>query len=202
MQEQALKVCEMCEEKEILILPNWIRRKANLRADKLSRSFDIVYQQISHIVFRRKMGCVQFRPVCVTVQRKVLQFKSNDWCQTQVELNAFCQRWTFGTNWWVPPSKKLCRVVDKLVLERDNGTLIVPMWKLAHLGRKLYRYSNQAGTSLQSDHFFFPSQLFDRREKAPSFIKISHLVTLLLEGEQQVCYGKFVGHMLILIFIH
>lgn len=105
MQEQALKVCEMCEEKEILILPNWIRRKANLRADKLSRSFDIVYQQISHIVFRRKMGCVQFRPVCVTVQRKVLQFKSNDWCQTQVELNAFCQRWTFGTNWWVPPSK-------------------------------------------------------------------------------------------------
>ena len=41
------------------------------------------------------------------------------------------QKWANETNWWVPPPKLVSNTIDKLVVEKARGTLIIPYWQSA-----------------------------------------------------------------------
>ena len=68
---------------------------------------------------------------------KCFRFNSKWGCPGSEAIDAFKQNWSIDVNWWVPPTRLAARVIDKIVIEQANGTLIVPMWKSAPFWPKI-----------------------------------------------------------------
>ena len=134
LQKIALDIHQTCEHFSLYIDPVWIPREQNTKADELSRISDSDDWAISSTVFNfldHKWGPHTVDRFACDYNSKCARFNSRWGCSSSEGVDAFKQSWGNDFNWWVPPPRLAARVIDKAILDRAKGTLIVPLWKSA-----------------------------------------------------------------------
>ena len=123
---------DVCEKENITLSPEWIPREGNELADYLSRCQDCDSWQISIKVFNKLnsiLGPYTIDRFASHLNSKCKRFNSRWWVPGTEAVDAFSQFWGQDENWLVPPPRLVSMCIDKMIAERANGTLIVPMWK-------------------------------------------------------------------------
>lgn len=144
LQTKAVEIYNVCEKGRININPVWIPRARNSKADSLSRCSDSDDWQIEGEIFRyfnSTWGPYSCDAFACDYNTKCEKFYSRWWCPNTSGIDAFTHVWGSDMNWWVPPPRMLCRVIDKIVAEKASGTLILPLWKSAPFWPKVHKSS-------------------------------------------------------------
>ena len=132
IQGSVLALHDVCEKENITLSPEWIPREGNELADYLSRCQDCDSWQISIKVFNKLnsiLGPYTIDRFASHLNSKCKRFNSRWWVPGTEAVDAFSQFWGQDENWLVPPPRLVSMCIDKMIAERANGTLIVPMWK-------------------------------------------------------------------------
>lgn len=140
LQDIALSIHEFCEQRAITLIPEWIPREKNHRADNLSRCFDCDDWEITDIAFQRlnlNWGPHSVDRFSSNYNNKLTRFNSRWWVPGTEAVNAFDQPWSNECNWMVPPPRLASLCLIKLQKEKASGTLVVPEWKSAPYWVKL-----------------------------------------------------------------
>ena len=165
MQDVALEIQATCEHYGSCLVPVWIPREQNKRADDLSRITDSDDWAISYHVFDildRKWGPHTVDRFASDYNSKCIRFNSRWGCPTSEGVDAFKQTWENEVNWWVPPPRLAARVIDKAIKEQARGTLIVPKWKSAPFWPKIFQ-TGQFITVVKDSFDFSPNEIMKGR---------------------------------------
>ena len=109
-------------------------RSCNTRADYLSKCCNSDDWSINKECFKKldkAWGPHSIDRFASNYNTKCDRFNSRWLCHGTEAVNAFSQSWRGEHSWLVLPPKQICKVINKMKVERANGTLVVPMWKLA-----------------------------------------------------------------------
>ncbi|XP_062570673.1 uncharacterized protein LOC134232701 [Saccostrea cucullata] len=134
LQDIAMSVHRLCNEKDIQITGKWIPISENVRADSLSRMTDCDDWSVRQCVFDYfdniwgPHTCDRFAD---RHNSKCENFNSKYWCAGSSAVDALSQMWTDHLNWVVPPPKLIPLVVRKLENDKCKCTLVIPEWKSA-----------------------------------------------------------------------
>ncbi|MEW8548285.1 MAG: reverse transcriptase domain-containing protein, partial [Candidatus Thiodiazotropha sp.] len=142
LQDIALKVYAFCDERDITLIPEWIPREKNARADFLSRCHDCDDWEVSNLVFRdldNRWGPHTIDRFATNYNNKCIRFNSRWWVPEAEAVNAFDQDWSNDCNWMVPPPRLISLCFEKIENDQAAGTLIIPEWKSAPFWTKLIR---------------------------------------------------------------
>ena len=134
LQSVALDVYNLCTVNGITLIPEWVPREANERADYLSRNFDCDDWEIDHSVFSlldKAWGPHTVDRFSSNYNNKCVRFNSRWWVQEAEAVNAFDQCWSGECNWLVPPPRLISLCLQKLHNDKAKGTLVVPDWHSA-----------------------------------------------------------------------
>jgi hypothetical protein len=130
----AVGLNKFCEEKNIVLCPEWIPRENNTISDYLSRCYDSDDWQIRPDVFAQldqEWGPHSVDRFASHLNNYCARFNSRWWVPGTEAINALEQDWSRDVNWLVPPPRLALACVNKLVAERATCTLVVPKWKSA-----------------------------------------------------------------------
>ena len=128
----ALKIFEFCHAYNVSILPKWIPRKENETADFLSRCFDCDDWSVNDDIFTnldKIWGPHTIDRFSSNSNAKCIRFNSKFWCMGTEAVDCFSQCWKGEVNWLVPPPSVIPKVVNKIISEKADCTLVVPVWK-------------------------------------------------------------------------
>ena len=101
LQQIFIKIANVCTLHNIVLLPQWVPREENVKADKISKS------TIDRFVSDYNTKC------------KV--FNSKYWCPGMTGINAFDQYWGQENNWIVPPPSVAQKCMQKMKQETRNS---------------------------------------------------------------------------------
>ena len=132
LQQIALNINRFCEQKSIVIEPEWIKRKYNVLADTLSRTTDSDDWQIQPEVFAYwdiVWGPHSIDRFASNLNSQCKKFNSRWWCPGTEGVDAFTKNWSNECNWLVPPPRFILRTLKKMQKDKANGTIVVPLWR-------------------------------------------------------------------------
>lgn len=128
----AIKIADVCKLNNIVLLPQWVPRDENVKADQISKSVDCDDWGIDpevYSVLDNLWGPHTVDRFASDYNTKCLVFKSKHWCPNTSGINAFDQDWKSEINWIVPPPSLVSKCIQKMKQEKSIGTLIVPYWR-------------------------------------------------------------------------
>jgi hypothetical protein len=143
LQQISIKIANVCTLHNIVLLPQWVPREENVKADKISKSTDCDDWEIDKDVFTKLnnvWGPHTIDRFASDYNTKCKVFNSKYWC---TGINAFDQHWGQENNWIVPPPSVAQKCIQKMKQETANGTIIIPYWKSASYWPLIY--TNIAG---------------------------------------------------------
>ncbi|VDI14245.1 Hypothetical predicted protein [Mytilus galloprovincialis] len=130
----AIKIANVCKLNNIVLLPQWVPRDENVKADQISKSVDCddwgIDQEV-YSVLDNLWGPHTVDRFASDYNTKCLVFNSKHWCPNTSGINAFDQDWKSEINWIVPPPSLVSKCIQKMKQEKSIGTLIVPYWRSA-----------------------------------------------------------------------
>ena len=143
LQVIAVKIFGMSRENNVTLVPEWIPRQMNTKADELSRLAytDCDDWQVSDVVFHElnlAWGPHTVDRFATDSNAKCSRSNSRIWVPGTEAINSFRVSWNGEINWCVPPPSVVPRVLSKFAREGAIGTLIVPKWSLAPYWPVLY----------------------------------------------------------------
>ncbi|VDI20858.1 Hypothetical predicted protein [Mytilus galloprovincialis] len=130
----AIKIANVCKLNNIVLLPQWVPREKNVKADQISKSVDCDDWGIDpevYSVLDNLWGPHTVDRFASDYNTKCLVFNSKHWCPNTSGINAFDQDWKSEINWIVPPPSLVSKCIQKMRQEKSIGTLIVPYWRSA-----------------------------------------------------------------------
>lgn len=160
LQTIALQIYNVCEKRDITLIPEWIPREKNTRADFLSRCHDCDDWEINNLVFRdldNRWGPHTVDRFATNYNNKCMRFNSRWWVPEAEAVNAFDQDWSNDCNWMVPPPRLISLCFEKIEKDQASGTLVVPEWKSAPFWTKLVQ-DDCSFVQYVSDFEFLPLQ--------------------------------------------
>ena len=131
----ALEIFQKCMLNRITIDVNWIPRDFNSVAGEISKIIDYNDYTIYDDIFAfldKSWGPHTVDRLACHYNKKLPLFNSKFFQPGTRGVNAFSQDWAFANSWLCPPTYLTVRVVNHLKVCRAAGTLIVPLWRLAH----------------------------------------------------------------------
>lgn len=146
LQEIAMNVYDLCKERGITLIPEWIPRDENQRADYLSRCVDCDDWEVTDFNFQyldKRWGPHTVDRFSSNYNNKLVRFNSRWWVPGTEAVNAFDQQWSGECNWMVPPPRLISLCLNKLQAERAVGTLVIPEWESAPFWAKLFDENGQ-----------------------------------------------------------
>ena len=130
----ASSIQQKCEQFQIDLDINWVRRDQNKVADKLSRFVDLddfgVSEKLVEMVSKSWGKCSVDR-FATDKNTKFTRFNNKFCCPRSETIDAFAQNWEEDFNWLVPPPILVPETVRHLLLCKAKGVLITPAWKSA-----------------------------------------------------------------------
>ena len=159
-----LDIVETCKESTIMLSSSWIPRNKNVKADSLSRRGDNDDWGIQWWVFKKLdqvWGPHTYDRFASSYNRKCDKFSSKFWCEGCFCINAMSQRWLGENNWLVPPPTLITVVVNKILKEKAQATLIIPVWKSAPYWPLIHR--QDSFISEIKAYLFFKGENFTHR---------------------------------------
>ncbi|KAK3087671.1 hypothetical protein FSP39_008985 [Pinctada imbricata] len=134
LQNIALDILAKCRHFDIHLVPFWISRTQNIRADNLSKCCDSDDWSIKADIFAHidyVWGPHTVDRFASDYNTKCIRFNSRWWCRNTEGVNAFSQNWQGENNWFVPPPKLVNKVINKMKTDHAEGTLVIPNWRSA-----------------------------------------------------------------------
>ena len=134
IQNIAVNLNVVCDKENIVLCPEWIPRRENVKADYLSRCYDCDDWTIADTVYNSldgKWGSHSIDRFASYLNTKCIRFNSRWWVPGTEAVDCFQQSWSNDINWLVPPPRLISKCIGKIIRERANSTLIVPKWKSA-----------------------------------------------------------------------
>ena len=134
LQEYALKIYNICLQKNIRLEMEWIPRSLNEKADYISNIVDYDDWGVTQIFFEKIdkiWGKHTFDRFASFENRKICRFNSKFWTPGSLGVDAFTFNWKGENNWLVPPIYLIPRVIEQLRANKAVGTLVVPKWRSA-----------------------------------------------------------------------
>lgn len=134
IQKVALKIFEICRQREITLKMNWIPRSENKQADELSRIVDIDDWELNHDTFvflENVWGPHSVDRFATWYNAKLARYNSICIMPGSEAVDAFAQSWIGENNWLVPPPNVIAKCIRKIVREECHATMIVPLWPSA-----------------------------------------------------------------------
>lgn len=134
LQEEVLKVFNMCIGHQIKLEPEWVPREENTLADCISRIVDYDdWQLVPEIFYWLNM---QWGPFSVdrfadNYNTQLPRFNSWYACPSAEAIDAFTVDWSEDNNWLCPPPSQIVRVLRHAQLCRARGSVIIPCWPSA-----------------------------------------------------------------------
>lgn len=142
LQDIAISVHSLCEEKNIHLNCIWLPRAQNTKADTLSRMSDCDDWLIKQVVYEYfdeawgKHTCDRFAS---SYNNKCEVFNSKYDCAETSGIDAFAQVWSNSVNWVVPPPRLIPKVVRKIEQEKCKCTSVISEWKHFFIFRLIFR---------------------------------------------------------------
>ncbi|XP_060574478.1 uncharacterized protein LOC132732127 [Ruditapes philippinarum] len=130
----ALDLNSFCEEKNIVVCPEWIPREENEKSDYLSRCFDSDDWKIRIQYFKnidKRWGTHSIDRFASHFNNQCLRFNSRWWVPRTEAVDALSQYWGNDINWLVPPPRLVPDCIKKMQSEQAKCTLIIPKWESA-----------------------------------------------------------------------
>ncbi len=130
----ALKVFALAIKHQIRLMPEWVPRELNERADYLSRIIDYDDWFLNPAVFAmldREWGPHSVDRFADCNNCQVPHFNGRCWNPGSEAVDAFTVNWSGENNWWCPPIALIPRVIGHAQVCRAVGTLMVPYWPSA-----------------------------------------------------------------------
>ena len=131
LQHLAYDIFKTCSKHGITLIPTWIPRSENCRADFLSKLIDVDDWETS-LCFFSFMDSI-WGPHTIDRfanyrNKKTERFNSRFWNPGSEAVDAFSQDWKLDNNWLVPPINLVAKSILHLKMCKASGTLIVPKW--------------------------------------------------------------------------
>jgi hypothetical protein len=158
LQSIVVQIYKFIRSYDIVLIPVWVPRELNKRADALSRKAytDCDDWQVSSGKFRyldKLWGPFTIDRFATDRNAKCLRFNSKVWCPGTEAIDSLSVVWHSEVNWLVPPPNLALSVIKKLLNENSTGVLIVPVWKSAPYWPMLCPDNNYANF-ISSVHYF------------------------------------------------
>lgn len=134
LQNISIEIANVCFLHSITLLPQWIPREQNVKADEISKQSDCDDWEIDIDIFSfldNLWGPHTVDRFASDYNTKCKVFNSKCWCPGTTGINSLEQHWGMENNWVVPPPSIAGTCIQKMKQEKANGTLIVPFWKSA-----------------------------------------------------------------------
>ncbi|KAK6172774.1 hypothetical protein SNE40_016367 [Patella caerulea] len=142
LQSKSLEINKFCSEGDIKVIPVWMARECNQKADRLSRQSDKDDWQIDDFMFHKldnMFGPHTFDRFSNEYNAKCCKFNSKVWCPYTSGVDAFSTSWSGENNWLVPPPHLVSSTIDKIINEQlKECTLVVPVWVSAPYWPKIH----------------------------------------------------------------
>jgi hypothetical protein len=107
----SLEIYESCIKFDILLSVDWVPRKDNVDADRLSKQEDVDDWGVDHgiyNVFNTSHGPFTVDIFATNITAKSQKFYSRYWCDKSSGVDAFAYDWGSETCWLVPPPRHWC----------------------------------------------------------------------------------------------
>ena len=130
----ALKVFSLSVQYQIRLVPEWIPRELNVRADYLSCIVDHDDWLLNPVVFAQLdaiWGPHTVDRFASFHNRQLPRFNSRCWNPGSEAVDAFTVNWLGENNWLCPPIALIPRVLRHAQACSARGTLVVPCWPSA-----------------------------------------------------------------------
>ena len=161
LQNLAIKVYNLCREKEIALTVTWISRKHNERADEICKSVDYDDWQITSLLIQfiyKNWDYFSIDLFADNLNAKCTRFCSRYWCPNTLKVNAFSLDWTGENCLMVPPTYLIAKCIKHFLAAKGEvkGVLIIPFWPSAVFWPLLVE-NDQSFRSFIVNYMFFKS---------------------------------------------
>ncbi|KAJ8912752.1 hypothetical protein NQ315_016708 [Exocentrus adspersus] len=132
LNEAATELWRWCENKKISIFAAYIPSSQNIEADRESRSdsFDTEYQ-LNNTVFGKilqEFGTPEIYLFASRIKTKCETYVSWFPDPGSLSVDAFTLNWTQYFFYAFPPFAIIARVLEKIIQEKAQGIVVVPLW--------------------------------------------------------------------------
>ncbi|XP_045208922.2 uncharacterized protein LOC123560830 [Mercenaria mercenaria] len=134
LQEESLKIFELCLKWNIDMKIQWVPREQNSVADDISKLNNTDEWEVTDDFFRfvdSLWGPHNVDRFASSQNRKLKLYNSKFLDFDTEAIDAFTQDWSGCNNWLVPPIRLVSRTIFHLLHYGAVGTLIVPKWPSA-----------------------------------------------------------------------
>ena len=127
----ALDIFLLCRQRNIRLVPEWVPREQNQRADYYSKLVDAddwmlspqVFKELDKVWGPHTMDCFASHTT-----KQLHRFCSSWWNPECLAVDAFTLKWEEENLWLSPPFYPIGDVIQKVQQDGCHGTLIVPEW--------------------------------------------------------------------------
>jgi len=134
LHEIAVRIFSFCRQQQIKLIPEWVPREENERADYFSKLVDGDDWQLSTEVFRgldEAWGPHSIDCFASESTKKLEKYCSRWWNPGCWAVDAFTVSWEGENAWLCPPFYLIGDVLEKCKAEQMHGTLVIPEWRSA-----------------------------------------------------------------------
>ncbi|CAB4014734.1 Hypothetical predicted protein [Paramuricea clavata] len=133
--DEVIAIYKLCQQHAIRLYPEWVPRKQNSEADYLSRQIDPEDYMLNPLHFTALdmlWGPHAVDRFASFNTRQIPRFCSR-WLSPCTEaVDAFTVNWSGENNWIFPPPYLIPKVISHMCANKEEGTLIVPLWSSAY----------------------------------------------------------------------
>ena len=141
LQSLAIDIFHHCIKNNIKIIPQWIPREQNEKADyysKINDSDDWGIDLQSFCYVSEQFGPFDVDRFADNLNKKVQRFNSKYYCPGTSHVDAFTANWHGTNNWLCPPISLIGSVIRHMEMCEARGTLLLPMWDSAYYWPFIY----------------------------------------------------------------
>jgi hypothetical protein len=127
----AVDIFIFCKRNDVSLLPEWISREWNTRADVISKAVDYddwVTTREFFVYMDSLWGPHTVDRFADSFNTQLPRFNSRYYVPGTECVDAFSVCWVGENNWLVPPPHRVIQVIVHIVASRVQGTLVVPYW--------------------------------------------------------------------------
>lgn len=132
--DEVIAIYKLCRQHAFRLYPEWVPRKQNSEADYLSCQTDPEDYMLNPLHFAALD--IMWGPHIVDRfssfnTRQIPRFCSRWLSPCSETVDAFTVDWSGENNWIFPPPHLIPRVISHMCFNKQEGTLIVPLWSSA-----------------------------------------------------------------------
>ena len=159
LHQLAIDIFKLCLKNDIKLVPKWIPRDLNSKADQFSKLVDTDNWSIDNVNFNelnKRFGPFTIDSFADDENKKVHRFNSKYHTPLTEGVNAFTFSWAGENNWLCPPISLISSTISHMRICKCQGTLLVPIWPSAPYWPLIYSDGIAMATFVKDFYVIYP----------------------------------------------